>query len=367
MIRKYCKEALSFAAAMMSFWAFADQAAAKAARRFATGGDVSSFHYTDASGVGWTAFVHTFTNTAEAAEFKNRSGKTLPVRYLVVGGGGAGMDGLTGTSNLAAGGGGGGGGGVTETNALLSVGDIWSIRVGVGGGIPNHSQRSARFASGASCVSNGIVEVVLVPGGGAGGSNNVNPTPGAAGGGGAGLSSLSKRQGAKGNYTSSTFISEGVVEPNGGNGSNAGYGGGGGGAGANGNAAAGGVGLASDITGNEVVYGSGGGGGGAFRADLAKAINGGSGGTNAGNGGTGVFSEAVVEGNVVTNLTVSKAEAPVANTGCGGAGGVTYGGSYNHGDIPEGYNYATAGADGVVIIRYEADLPRPKGFLAIFQ
>ena len=76
MKRKYCKQALSLAAAMMSLALLADAGAAKAAKRFATGGEVTSFHYVT-NGVGWTAFVHTFTNTAEAAEFRNRSGKTI--------------------------------------------------------------------------------------------------------------------------------------------------------------------------------------------------------------------------------------------------------------------------------------------------
>ena len=90
MVRKYCKQALSLAAAMMSLALLADAQAAKAAKRFATGGEVTSFRYTDASGIGCTAFLHTFTNTAESAEFRNTSGKTLPVRLLAVGGGGAG-------------------------------------------------------------------------------------------------------------------------------------------------------------------------------------------------------------------------------------------------------------------------------------
>ena len=313
-------------------------------------------------------YIHKFTNTTAAATFKpSVAFDGASVRLLAVGGGGAGMDGYTGTEYDQPGGGGGGGGGVLETNVLLSAGDEWTIRVGAGGRISNHAQGSQRLASGASSVSNGFEEVVSVPGGGAGGSNDHRPTSGAAGGGGAGGSSQSKRDGASGEYTSSTFISEGAANPTGGRGSAHGYGGGGGGAGANGTAAAGGVGLASDITGSEVVYGSGGGGGGAFRADQGKAIDGGSGGTNAGVGGTGIFSENIVDGNVVTNLTVTKATVPVANTGCGGAGGVTYGGSYNHDSIPSGDNYATAGADGVVIIRYEVNLPRHQGLLIVFQ
>lgn len=345
MIRKHCKMVLSLAAAMMSFLAFADKAAAKAAKRFATGGEVTSFRYADAAGVGWTAFVHTFTNTADAAEFKNRSGKTLPVRYLVVGGGGAGMDGYKGTpSRWVYGGGGGGGGGVTETNALLSVGDVWTIRVGAGGGIPNsHSYQAARYEAGASSVSNGVVELVLTPGGGAGGSRTesiggLRPTIGAAGGGGSGEKQYD-RDGTNGVYTSSTFISEGIANPSGGRGGQKTYGGGGGGAGANGSAATGGKGLTSDITGEEIVYGSGGGGGGFCRGDSINA--GGVGGDeNAGFGGTGDGS------------SITKATNPVANTGSGGAGGISFGGDA-YSAFDDTYAYGTSGADGVVIIRYD--------------
>ena len=96
--KKYLKLALSLATAIVSLSLLADAETAKAAKRFATGGVVTSFHYVT-NGVGYTAFVHTFTNTAEAAEFRNRSGKTLPVRLLAVGGGGAGMEGMKSTSS----------------------------------------------------------------------------------------------------------------------------------------------------------------------------------------------------------------------------------------------------------------------------
>ena len=350
MKRKYCKQALSLAAAMMSLALLADAQAAKEARRFATGGEVTSFRYTDAAGVGWTAFLHTFTNTAESAEFQNTSGKTLPVRLLAVGGGGAGMDGNIGRPSRAVyGGGGGGGGGVTETNALLSAGDVWTIRVGAGGGIPNsHSYQAARYEAGASSVSNEVTELVLTPGGGAGGSRTesiggLRPTIGAAGGGGSGEKQYD-RDGTNGVYTSSTFISEGIANPSGGIGGQKTYGGGGGGAGANGSAATGGKGLTSDITGEEIVYGSGGGGGGFFRDDYPNKGTGGDGGPNAGFGGT-----YVVDGSV-TNICC--ATAPVANTGSGGAGGISFGGvAYSAFD--DTYAYGTSGADGVVVIRYD--------------
>ncbi len=356
MMRKYCKMALSFAAAILSFFAFADRASVKAAMKFATGGDVTRFRYTDpSSGVGYTAFVHTFTNTAAAAEFQNMSGKTLPVRLLVVGGGGAGMDGNKGIPSRAVyGGGGGGGGGVTETNALLSVGDVWTIRVGAGGGIPaSHSFQTARYEAGASSVSNGVAELVLTPGGGAGGSrissnvNGVRPTVGAAGGGGSGETDA-ERAGESGTYTSSTlFPGEiGIANSSGGTGGSKTFGGGGGGAGASGDLKAGGRGLTSDITGEEIVYGSGGGGGGFCRDDFTNKRTGGEGGLNAGFGGT----YEVVD--TVTNIC--RATAPVANTGSGGAGGISFGGPGDaYSDFDETYAYGTPGADGVVIIRYD--------------
>ena len=342
MARKYCREVLTFAASVMSFALLADAGAAKAAKRFATGGEVTSFHYVT-NGVGYTAFLHTFTNTAESAEFQNTSGKTLPVRLLAVGGGGAGMDGRNGRpSKWVYGGGGGGGGGVTETNALLSVGDVWTIRVGAGGGIPNsHSYQAARYEAGASSVSNGVVELVLTPGGGAGGSRVVRPTVGAAGGGGSGETGA-ECAGTNGVYTSTTFISEGVANPWGGTAWYKSYGGGGGGAGASVNGKNGGVGLVSDITGSNVYYGSGGGGGGICRDTTFAA--GGDGGPNAGFGGT-----YVVDGSV-TNICC--ATAPVANTGSGGAGGISFGGDA-YSAFDDTYAYGTSGADGVVVIRYD--------------
>ena len=51
MARKYCREVLTFAASVMSFALLADAGAAKAAKRFATGGEVTSFHYVT-NGVG---------------------------------------------------------------------------------------------------------------------------------------------------------------------------------------------------------------------------------------------------------------------------------------------------------------------------
>ena len=169
----------------------------------------------------------------------------------------------------------------------------WTIRVGVGGRISNRGYDKARDPAGASSVSNDLAEVVLVPGGGAGGSRSKDPTVGAVGGGGGN----SGQSGAQGNYTNS--IGGALFGPySGGIGLASdkskdlyGYGGGGGGASESGDGRKGGEGLASDITGIEVIYGSGGGGGAQSRVYPSSPskqgiAQGGEGGTNAGSGGT---------------------------------------------------------------------------------
>ena len=364
----YCKHTLPLVASILLI-ASTDAAAAK---RFATGGEVTSFRYTDASGIGYTAFLHTFTNTAAAAEFRNTSGKTLPVRLLAVGGGGAGGDGIKNTSTTTSpryGGGGGGGGGVTETNALLSVGDVWTIRVGAGGRIPVHGYNKARGVAGASSVSNGVVELVLTPGGGAGGSFSVYATEGAAGGGGSGRVKDNHNSGTNGTYRSFTFkVSDGLPAGpfKGGDSDNSdlfGSAGGGGGAGEEGHVANGGEGLVSDITGVDVTYGSGGGGGGMIRVYPGTkgqgAASGGSGGDGAGNAGE--CDLRIENEGAKTNLYFTSATVPASNRGGGGAGGATFNNKgddfYVGGELVERdattVHYATEGADGVVIIRYD--------------
>ena len=117
----------------------------------------------------------------------------------------------------------------------------------------------------------------------------------------------------------------------------------------------------SNITGIDVTYGSGGGGGGLFRVDTRGFADGYAGGENAGIGGKGVL--VPINDGTATNLVITAAKPPVANTGAGGAGGVSFGGSANHESLDATDVYATAGADGVVIIRYEVDLPLPTGMI----
>ena len=313
---------------------------APVASPYATGGEVT---VTDLGNFK-TRYVHVFTNTDEVATFRNVGKKPLSIRYLVVGGGGSGGYGASGTGgkNIPTGGGGGGGGVCEVKDIPFAIGTEWSIRVGKGAE-PVVSQADPGTTAGASSISNGTSEVVVVPGGGNGtrSSTNkakvVNPTDGAAGG---GYSTYATNDaGGKGTYKSSIFgeIPEAAPFDGGGKGSKSYTGGGGGGAGGAGlactnqRAGDGGDGLVSDITGEVLAYGSGGGGG----ANAHLGLTGGLGGTRAGNGAT-----YEIDG---TTTNFIAATAPAANSGCGGAGG-----------MQDGDNDAsTAGADGVVVIRYE--------------
>ena len=381
MDNRFSRRVLTALAALASFAVHAEETPAEAAKKYATGGEVASFRFVK-GGVGHTAFVHTFTNTTEVAKFKNRFGRNLPVRILAVGGGGAGMDGtIYEYRDLRPGGGGGGGGGVTEMMVSLTSGDELSIRVGAGGGIPSHQYGKARGIAGASSISNGTEEVVLVPGGGAGGGSSkydthILSTVGAAGGGGSSMNfeASAALAGASGSYESSVLNSEGIAEIplgapfKGGDGkasSSIAYGGGGGGAGSAGDGEKGGAGLLCDITGVAVVYGSGGGGGGTLRlgmgTDKLSHCDGGEGGLNAGRGGKVTWTVVEDDGAVVTNVYLAAATMPAANTGSGGAGGVSLrhdGANIYVDEVLVGASttkayYATPGADGVVIIRYD--------------
>ena len=308
---------------------------------YATGGEVT---VTDLGNFK-TRYIHVFTNTDEVATFRNVGKKPLSLRYLVVGGGGSGGNSSTpvGGGKATASGGGGGGGGVCEVRDVqFATGAEWSILVGKGAKKVESSTKVGT-AAGASSISNVTVAVAEaeVPGGGNGAKastaqkNVVPATAGAAGGGGTTYTT----SGGAGTYESSIFGVKPADAPfAGGEGGNY-LGGGGGGAAAAGTkyttsrAGDGGEGLVSDITGEELVYGSGGGGG----AHTYYNRVGGLGGTRAGNGAT----YEVADGGATTNFYA--ATAPAANSGCGGAGGMQDGNC----------NVATDGADGVVIIRYE--------------
>ena len=306
---------------------------------YATGGEVTKVDLGNCR----VRYIHVFTNTDEAVTFKSTGLRDLSLRYLVVGGGGSGGNSSTasGGGKSSSSGGGGGGGGVCETNNVPFGADgEWLVRVGVGAKKVVSASNTGTMA-GASSISNGTEEIVLVPGGGNGAKAStakasvVPATAGAAGGGGTTYTT----DGGGGTYPSSIF----GVSPEGapfGGGEGGGYtGGGGGGAAAAGTkyttsqAGDGGEGLSSDITGEKLVYGSGGGGG----AHTYYNRVGGLGGKRAGNGAT----YEITDGGATTNFYA--ATAPAANSGCGGAGGMQDGNC----------NAATDGADGIVVIRYE--------------
>ena len=199
-----------------------------------------------------------------------------------------------------------------------------------------------------------------MPGGGNGGEstksgtveNGHEATTGAAGGGGM----RAVRAGAAGTYASS--IGGDSYGPFSGGTAPSNYiGGGGGGAGAAAASENGGEGLASDITGVSLVYGSGGGGGGSLTSD-PKAYSNGTGGDRA---GTGAY--ATVANSEVTDIAAPT--VPIANSGGGGGGGL--GGGYADKGTAR---YGSSGADGIVVIRYDWTYnPNPPvfGFKMIIQ
>ena len=299
-----------------------------------------------------TTWVHQFTRLrrgSQVAEFVNKAGRDLSVRYLVVGAGGSGGNRY---SASYYGGGGGGGGGVCEKSAVRFGRDAtWQITVGAGA--PKWA-----VAAGASSISNGIFDVETVIGGGNGadgGTSNHLATVGASGAG------STTRQGASssgsiGIYTNSLFGVE-YGPFNGGNVSSTRGGGGGGGASAKGKNAVnarsessrpdGGEGLASDITGEWLVYGSGGGGGCGANpgaSDGGAFWQGGCGGTRAGNGARYDNYSTVAKDNY-TDLVIA-ATMPEPNSGGGGGGGSGPGAAFYLRD-------PTPGADGIVVISYK--------------
>lgn len=295
-----------------------------------------------------STYIHVFTNANEVATFENRAGEDILVRALVVGAGGAGG---YGRNSAPAGGGGGGGGGVRDTaNITMPIDGVWNVIVGKGAMAASNTSSPATTA-GSSSISNATQCIVLVDGGGNGGygaSSGYAAESGAAGGGGV----RGEPSGASGTYASSILgdvygpFSGGTIPDN--------YrGGGGGGAGAAGMGENGGDGLASDITGVSLVYGSGGGGGGSVTSTGVSYPNG-VGGSRAGVG---------AHGDSVDNITA--ATAPVPNSGGGGAGGF---GCNSTG--MGAARYGSSGADGIVVIRYDWKYnpnPPSSGFMMIIK
>ena len=235
---------------------------------------------------------------------------TLPeewsVRYLVVGGGGAGGTVLSTDANKGQGGGGGAGGFLTGDVNL--AGQSYSIYVGAGG-LPAAEQSAVESGGNGhgSAITNATtsIEVVHALGGGGGGAQSAGRN-GSSGGGGSCLSNAAKYSGGSG--TSGQGY-------NGGAGNNVRQAAGGGGAGAlggNTSNGSGGIGLQSDITGTLLYYAGGGGGGQSLpKSNTVSAHAGGQGG--GGYGGLGTNSEEY--------FAAPGEEA----TGGGGGGGGRYG------------------------------------------
>ena len=231
------------------------------------------------------------------------------VDYLVVGGGGGG--------GLRHGGGGGAGGYIYSTGQTLTAGTTYNITVGTGGaGASGATSTPGSNGTDSSISGTGFTTVTAI-GGGGGGTSSAAGSGGSGGGGG---------------YTATAGGSGTVGQGNDGGAGQSGspyHGGGGGGAGAAGSNAGsiggdGGAGLQNSITGTALYY-AGGGGGGTYNTTGTSA------------GGSGVGGSGSSQQNT--------SGTPVANTGSGGGGNGGSGGSATYNGT------ATAGADGVVIIR----------------
>ena len=266
--------------------------------------------------------VFVFNNPAVASSLTLNETVRADARILVVGGGGAG--GTSRTTTLGTGGGGGAGGFIEATRKL--DGGAYTITVGAGG--PQYTG-SDDVSVGEDGQASSFDEITALGGGGGGAQCAGND--GGSGGGGSRASTASSTPNGGGGE-------EGQGN-NGGNGATAKYGAGGGGAGAVGGnttstkgPGAGGKGLASDITGEELFYAGGGGGGstsimkssggkggggaGAVGGNSAKAAGdgedgkggGGGGGNDSYVGGKGGDGIVVVR---ITNLFESKVSVPV--------------------------------------------------------
>lgn len=275
--------------------------------------------------VGQTTVTFPRTYLNGTGGYQIPAGVTSVNALVVGGGGGGGFDG----------GGGGGGGGVYQNSSLaVTPSSSVAIEVGAGGAPANGYTGGSLACNGAwsgtvvACIAaaggtSKFSSVTASGGGGAGGieangTNDSDASANARGGGG----------GAGGQNTRVGVASPGSGAANGGSvtdTNNSGGGGGGSGTntGSNGAVSAAGNGAAgTTATLNSIVYGSGGAGGSFSSATVAT------GGTGAANGGT----------------TGVGPTTPTVNRGGGGGGGGNGGIGVNH--------YGTAGAAGVVMIRY---------------
>ena len=317
-------------------------------------------------------YIHIFTNTAAAAEFRNLMDCELNLRYLVVGGGGGGSNGSGGGASGA----GGGGGGVLEVRGYRFRGGAqFSVEVGKGA---LAVEAGVGSEAGSSYVRAGETVIASAMGGGNAGfysttaSKCTPPTSGANGGGGA----RSNADGAMGLFESSINGVKYGPFKGGDFWSYVRVGGSGAGARENGKTAnnkstvapTGGEGLASDITGEELIYGSGGGVGEAF-FQLSSAFpgcQGSDGGPRAGNGTKHDFTFTENDdGTITTNFNYIAATVPAANSGGGGGGGGITGTGTLHPSSFDKFRKGTGGADGIVVFRY--DDPTPPGLILLFK
>ncbi len=261
------------------------------------------------------------------------------VQFLVVGGGGGGGADNSKTSDQRQGGSGGGGGGVVTGLVNFVSGQTITVTVGAGGqggerggstspyGAVKTQAENSSFAIGTA------TSVVAFAGGGDTGStsDSSDSTGGQTGGnGGSGAGSRATATGrgeatcGNVNDTAKAIVCSNTLGNDGGAGAAKYQAGGGGGATAEGGAGTedaggnGGEGLASNIIGTDLVYGSGGGGG----AVAGGAQGPGFGGSGAGNGGH-----------------ETEATSAVPNQGGGGGGGGRAGNGGN-------------GGSGIVVFRY---------------
>jgi hypothetical protein len=260
--------------------------------------------------------VLTFTRTGTTTW--TVPGAVTSVRALVVGGGGGGGK----STNV--GGSGGGGAGAMVVHSSFSVTGSMSVVVGAG------AAPTTLYDRGANGSSSSLGSLVAIGGGGGGdwcdhgcqSSLSSRPQiPGADGGSGGGSGGgLSNSLG--GNVAAQTFPAGAISYGNKGGDAVSGanyHGAGGGGAGAAGLnrptsnilPTAGGIGLASDITGADIVYAAGGGGSGGYTSNYAL------GGSSIGGNGSGLNANPVAT-NGVTN---SGSGGGGAQNGTGGGGG----------------------------------------------
>lgn len=229
------------------------------------------------------------------------------ITYLIVAGGGSGGGRISG---------GGGAGGLLQGTLTVTPGTPYTIKIGAGGSLVTNSFANGNNGSNSEISGSGITTLTAIGGGAGRAYGEVAPSIGGSAGGG----SYGRPPGS---YTSGQGNAGGTGD------NNADRGGGGGGAGgAGGNAVtsiagAGGIGIQSSITGTALFYAGGGGGCRYGSGDLT-----GLGGSSiGGHGGYFTYNGGATDG--------------VADTGSGG------GGQY-------GTNASGAGANGIVILQYDA-------------